>query len=129
MPRPDKQINNRGPLDGPVSASRPVVWKKYAGPEMIEVADDSSAAMEVAVDDITVSTQPAPPPEEISKWTARATAAQLPRAAVSDDFVVEPRTRPEPRTTRTEWVVTRTIDGRTYRRTDVLTTVEEHAGA
>lgn len=131
MPRPDKQISNRGPLDGPVSASRPVVWKKYAGPETIEASDDGFAPVDITVDDITVVTRSAPPespapPEEISKWTARATAAQLPLAAVSEDVVIQPSTRP---TTRTEWVVTRSVEGRTYRRTDVLTTVEEHSGA
>jgi hypothetical protein len=129
VPRPDKQISNRGPLDGPVSASRPVVWKKYAGPETIEVSDDPSAPMEVTIDGLTISTQPSPPPGEISKWATRATSAQLPLANDEVEGPVEPVGRPEPQPTRTEWVVTRTIDGRTYRRTDVLTTVEDHAGA
>lgn len=134
MPRPDKKIDNRGPLDGPVSASRPVVWKKYAGPESIEVSDEPSAEIGITVDDITVTTQPTMPAEEISKWTARATSAQLPIAnevanEVADAEVVEPEARRKLDPTRTEWVVTRSIEGRTYRRTDVLMTIQEHSGA
>jgi hypothetical protein len=134
VPRPDKQISNRGPLDGPVSASRPVVWKKRAGPESIEVSDESSAAIGITVDDLTVTTEPTMPHEEISKWTARATSAQLPIAnevanGAADDEVVGSGVRLEPQPARTEWIVTRSIEGRTYRRTDVLTTIQEHAGA
>ncbi|MFO7700011.1 MAG: hypothetical protein R6W79_05345 [Acidimicrobiia bacterium] len=133
MPRPDKQMNDRGPLDGPVSASRPVVWKKRAGPESIEVSDEFSAAIGITVDDLTVTTEPTMPHEEISKWTARATSAQLPIAnevanEVADDEVVGSGVRLEPQPARTEWVVTRSIEGRTYRRTDVLTTIQEHPG-
>ncbi len=133
MPRPDKQINSRGPLYAPVSSSRAVVWKKHAGPETAEVSDEPSPAMEITIDDLTVSTvstQAAPPPDGTSKWVTRATSAQLPRADdVADSVAMGSGTRREPQPTRTEWVVTRSIEGRTYRRSDALTTVDEHSGS
>lgn len=138
MPRPDKQINSSGPLYAPVSSARPVVWKKRAGPETVDVSDGPSGSIEITIDDLTVSIpsalvreaalspEAALSLEEGSKWAQRPTSAQLPLATEAD---VGSGVRREPPPTRTEWVVTRTVEGRSYRRTDVLTTVEEHSGA
>jgi hypothetical protein len=128
MPRPDKSINSAGRLDDATSSSRGASWTKHGGPESIGGSRGGPSSLEVTVDDITiVETADAPvdealdrvaapseqaPSEQLSKWDQRGTAAHIP----IDDArpVAEPVM---------EWVVLRTIDDRTYHRTDALTVV------
>ena len=113
MPRPDKPINSRGRLDDDVSSSRAHSWTKHGGPESVDgFRGAPSSSVEVTVDDITIIDDG--PAAQVSKWDQRATAAHIPL-----DDPITPRAEPE-----REWVVLRTIEGRTYRRTDALTVVE-----
>ena len=113
MPRPDKEINP-GRLDGPISPARSYSWTKYGETETVESRLDSPDTVEVAVDDITVTQSSGEP---ASKYMARGTSAHgigLPEET--------------PNTSRTEyareWVIDRTVEGRTYRRVDKLVMVE-----
>lgn len=114
MPRPDKPINSGGRLDGEVSSSRAHTWTKHGGPESVDGfrGAPSSSTVEVTVDDVTIVETPAE--AQPTKWERRATAAHIP-----DDEAFTPRVEPV-----REWVVLRTIEDRTYRRTDALTVVE-----
>ncbi|MGI9666891.1 MAG: hypothetical protein ACR2N2_07320 [Acidimicrobiia bacterium] len=106
MPRPDKQISP-GRLDGEASSMRSYSWTKHD-------AEPGTSEIEIAVDDRT-PTQPQSEP--VSKYEARGTAAHI----VYDDTepVQTPRVRYEE-----EWSMDRSIDGRTYRRSDSMTVVE-----
>ena len=117
MPRPDKPINSGGRLDDPASSSRAVKWTKHGGIESSEGFRGTPSTVEITVDDITVVDPP--PTVEVSKWEQRGTSAHIPAEAPAAP-------RPDP---VTEWVVVRTIEDRTYRRTDELTVVEDSAGA
>ena len=126
MPRPDKPINRRGSLDEEGSSSRGTTWTKHGGPETLETFRGSPSSVEVTVDDITVvetSGETAPLP---SKWEARSTSAQLPATA---EVPEDPQPAQPAREPVSEWVVVRTIEGRTYRRTDALTVVSDPAEA
>jgi len=117
MPRPDKQINP-GRLHDPVSSGRSQVWTKYGGRETVDghrgtPSSTESVVVEVTVDDITVTDYPE---ESDSKYATRGTAAQ--GIGVPDD----PKTKPVEFVD--EWVVDRIIEGRTYRRTDTLVSVQ-----
>lgn len=116
MPRPDKQINP-GRLDGPVSSGRAQVWTKYGGPETVEghrgaPSSTEPVVVEVTVDDITITDYP---DESDSKYTTRSTAAH--GIGVDDDAKDKPVEFVD------EWVVNRSIEGRTYHRTDTLVSV------
>lgn len=113
MPRPDKPINSRGRLDDPMSPSRAVRWTKHGGPESLEGYRGAPSPIEIEVDDVTII-DPGPDIGEPSKWEQRGTSAHI------------PTTEAQPAVQRRkEWVVVRTVEGRTYRRTDALTAVEE----
>lgn len=124
MPRPDKPINSGGRLDGPASSSRGTTWTKHGGPEGLEGFRGAPSSIEVTVDDITIVEEPeapttdeapvgdAEPTAPLSKWDQRGTAAHIP--------VEDPVPAAEP---VMEWVVLRTIEDRTYHRTDALTEV------
>jgi len=115
MPRPDKQINPVR-VDDSDSSSRSRVWTKYGGAETVEghsgaPSSAESVVVEVTVDDITVTDYP---DASDSKYTTRGTSAH--GFGVPDEFTAK---RVE---LVTEWVIDRTIEGRTYRRTDSLVT-------
>jgi hypothetical protein len=118
MPRPDKQIDP-GQLDGPVSSPRAQSWTKYGGAETVEghrgaPSSDDPVIVEVTVDDITVTDYP---DGMTSKYTTRGTAAHgigLP----PEDLINTPVRFV------TEWVIDRTVEGRTYHRTDRLVMVQ-----
>lgn len=126
MPRPDKPINSRGRLDEATSPSRAASWTKHGGPETLGGFRGAPSSIEVTVDDITIVDPPVEAITEPSKWEQRGTAAQIPATAGQP---VDPQPRVPVREPVTEWVVLRTIDGRTYRRTDALTVVSDPAGA
>ena len=118
MPRPDKQINSRGPLDAPTSSSRAETWTKHGGPETAEGFRGAPTSIEMTVDDLTVVDDREMVDTAPSKWEQRGTAAHMPM----------PESAPaDVRRIITEWVVQREIDGRTYRRTDALTVVDDPA--
>jgi hypothetical protein len=107
MPRPDKPITP-GRLDSEAPSSRAHRWSKHGGPETVEGQRGAPSAVDIVVDDITVSVSDQP--EADSKYAQRASSAHVP------DLEVAPK-RAEP---IHEWVVDRSIDGRAYRRTDAL---------
>lgn len=115
MPRPDKPINSRPSLDGPVTSSRPTRWTKHGGPETVDGFRGAPSSVEVTVDDLTVITSDPAQVEQPSKWEQRGTSAHI----------AEPEDTVSPGSTqrRREWVSDRRIDGRTYRRTDALVIV------
>lgn len=107
MPRPDKPITP-GRLDGDVPSSRAHRWSKHGGPETVEGPRGTPSAIDIVVDDITVSI-----PEQTeaeTKYAHRPTSAHLPEREV-----VPKRTEPI-----YEWVVDRSIHDRIYRRADAL---------
>lgn len=113
MPRPDKEINP-GQLDESVSAPRTHSWTKYGGAETAEGHRGTPTTVEVTVDDLTVTEVP---DDAESKYTTRGTAAHgvgLPEETLAKNRVEVVR----------EWVIDRTVEGRTYRRTDKLVQVE-----
>ena len=117
MPRPDKEINP-GRLDGPVSSGRSEVWTKYGGAETVEghrspPSSTESVVVEVTVDDITVTDYP---DDSDTKYTTRSTAAH--GIGIADDLKEKPVEFVD------EWVVNRSIEGRTYHRTDTLVRVQ-----
>lgn len=130
MPRPDKPINSGASLDGPTTSLRPQTWTKHGVMESTDPPQDDTGAdvamagessvqaetVEVAVDDVTVVHRM---PDAIpSKYAGRMSAAHLYTDAPADPM-------PEP---ETEWVVERSIEGRTYRRIDTLTIVDDATG-
>ena len=122
MPRPNKPINNRGPLDAPASSSRAATWTKHGGPETAgnvrgaPSAIEATETVELVVEDITII-ESASVDDQLSKWDRRGTAAHIP----NDDAVIGL----PPRATHKEWVVERSVEGRTYRRTDALIDVAD----
>lgn len=118
MPRPDKEISP-GRLDGPTSSSRSSSWTKYGGPETVEghrgVPSSVEPILEITVDDITVTDRPEMPD---SKYTTRGTAAY--GAGLADEDLLPKK----PAEVVREWVVDRVVEGREYRRTDLLVTVQ-----
>lgn len=122
MPRPDKPINSRGRLEDDTSSSRAHSWTKHGGPETTGGFRGAPSTIEVTVDDLTIID---PPPEALSqpsKWDSRGTAAQLPVTANVPD---EPQPIGPVEEPVREWVVLRSIEDRTYRRTDALTVISE----
>jgi hypothetical protein len=113
MPRPDKEINP-GRLDGPESRPSRESWTKYGGPETADAHRGSSGTVEVTVDDITVTERP---DDSGSKYTTRGTAAH--GVGLSEEVLKKDRVE-----FVREWVIDRTVEGRTYRRTDKLIMVE-----
>lgn len=114
MPRPDKRIVPGPDVGAPTGGARSYRWTKYDGPETADNVRSTPSTLEVTVDDITVVTSTT---EEISKFDARGTAAHV--------IPIE-EAEPVKRVTelRKEWVTERSIDGRTYRRTDASMLVE-----
>jgi hypothetical protein len=113
MPRPDKEINP-GRLDGPISPSRSQSWTKYSGAETVEGNRGASNAVEITVDDITVTEVP---DERDSKYETRGTSAHgigLPEDKLKASRIEYVK----------EWVVDRTVEDRIYRRSDKLIMVE-----
>lgn len=112
MPRPDKNIRP-GQLDEPVSSARSHSWTKYGGPETVEGHKGGQGSVEVTVDDITVTEHGG---KFESKYTTRGTSAH--GMGVVDDV-----DSPPVEVVR-KWIVDRTVEGRTYRRTDRLVMIE-----
>jgi hypothetical protein len=113
MPRPDKEINP-GQLDGHADPARSQSWTKYGGAETVDSQRGAPGAVEVTVDDITVTEVP---DDAESKYTIRGTVAHgigLPEEMLAKGRVEFVR----------EWTVDRTVEGRTYRRADKLVMVE-----
>jgi hypothetical protein len=116
MPRPDKEFKpglQGGRLDGPISP--PVhSWTKYGGPETAETHRGSPSTIEVTVDDITVVERAE---DAESKYTTRGTSAH--------DMVI-PGVDHRSRSVSfvKEWTVSRSVEGRTYRRSDELLIVK-----
>ena len=113
MPRPDKKINS-GRIDGPVSPARSSAWTKYGEAETVGDRVESPSTFEIVVDDITVTQSS---DELDSKYTTRGTSAHgvgLPHEMLKTPRVEYVR----------EWVIDRTVEGRTYRRVDKLVMVE-----
>jgi hypothetical protein len=117
MPRPNKRIipgREHGQLDGPVSSARAHTWTKYGGPETVEGRGDSPNTVEVTVDDVTVIEYEG---ETASKYVTRGTSAH----GIDVPDAGHP---PRPVSFVKEWIVARTIEGRTYRRSDTLEMIE-----
>ncbi len=117
MPRPDKEINpgrDLGNLDGPISSARTHNWTKYGGSRTTESHRGSPSDLEVEADDVTIVEHE---DDTASKYTTRGTAAHGVRLPDTG--------RPtQPISFVKEWIVTRTIEGRTYRRSDEFMIVE-----
>lgn len=117
MPRPDKEINpgsELGNLDGPISSTRTHSWTKYGGPRTTASHRGSPSDLEVEADDVTIVEHE---DETASKYTTRGTAAHGIGLPDTD--------RPsQPIPIVKEWIVTRTIEGRIYRRSDELAFIE-----
>ena len=113
MPRPDKEINP-GRLDGPISASRRYSWTKYGEAETADSSLDPADTVEITVDDITVTQSSN---ELSSKYVTRGTAAH-------GTGMPEPEFKRPASEYVKEWVVDRTVEGRTYRRVDRQIMVE-----
>ncbi len=117
MTRPDKRISpgrEHGQLDGPVSSPRAHTWTKYGGPETVEGRGGSPDTVEVTVDDVTIIEREG---ETASKYMSRGTSAH--------GIHVPDAGHPPRRVSFVkEWIVARTIEGRTYRRSDTLVMVE-----
>ncbi len=111
MSRADKKITP-GRLDGPATPSRGRSWTKYGGIESVDGRD--GAPTEVVVDLSDAGKPDAHSTAVTSKYMERSFGAQLPPLPDADD-------EPEVVIT-TEWVMERSIDGRTYRRHDELVT-------
>jgi len=117
VPRPDKEINpgsDSGKLDDPVSSARTHTWSKYGGPETVETHRGPPSSLEVEAGDVTIVEHE---DESASKYTTRGTAAHgigLPEEARGSRPILFIR----------EWIVTRKIEGRIYRRSDELVMVE-----
>ena len=113
MPRPDKEINpgsDLGNLDGPTSSARTHSWTKYGGPRTTESQGGSPSDLEVEADDVTIVEHEG---ETASGYAARGTAAH--------GIALPDTDRPsQPIPIVREWIVTRTIEGRIYRRSDEL---------
>ena len=117
MPRPDKEINpgsHLGDLDGSVSGARAHSWTKHGGPETVEGHRGSPSDLEVGAGDVTIVEHAG---ETESKYQTRGTAAH--GIGLPDEGH-----RSKPISFVKEWIVTRTIEGRVYRRTDELVMVE-----
>ena len=114
MPRPDKPIRP-GRLDDPVSPSRAQAWTKHGGPGGQTGFRGAPSDLEIEVDDITVVQESEELPDA-TKYDARATAAHL---LYDEDYVETPVFE-----VVRHWTVTRSIEGRTYTRSDAATYVE-----
>jgi hypothetical protein len=119
MPRPDKRIVPGPDVGAPSGGVRSYRWTKYDGPETADNARVTPTTLEISVDDVTVVTDVET--DDISKWDQRGTAAHV--------IEIE-EAEPVQRITeyRKEWIIDRSIDGRTYRRSDVMTMVEVRPG-
>jgi hypothetical protein len=113
MPRPDKEINP-GRLDGPISPARSSAWTKYGEAETADSRVESPNTIEIVVDDITVTQSS---DELDSKYTTRGTSAH--GIGLPEEMLKKPRVEYV-----REWVIDRTVEGRTYRRVDKLVMVE-----
>lgn len=117
MPRPDKEINpgsDLGNLDGPISSARTHSWTKHSVPRTLEDHPGSPSDLEVESDDVTIVEHE---DETASKYTTRGTVAHGIGLPDTD--------RPsQPIPIVKEWIVTRTIEGRIYRRSDELAFIE-----
>jgi hypothetical protein len=90
------------------------VWRKYGGPETVEGHQRSPGTVEVTVDDVTIVEHE---DETASKYTTRGTSAH-------EIGLPDAEHRSQPASFVKEWIVTRTVEGRTYRRSDKLVMVE-----
>lgn len=113
MPRPDKSIDP-GRLDGTPPSSRAHSWTKYGDAETVDGPRGAPSTVEVTVDDITVAELP---DVEATKYTTRSTASH--DVGTPDDGITKARIK-----VVQEWVVDRTIEERTYHRTDKLVMVK-----
>ena len=104
MPRPTKNITP-GSLTDPVPAARSRVWRKHAGPEHSSQYEPDGTILVDAMTHETVA--------EIDLTDVESPVIEVKETTSLD--VVEP----EPVVTRV-WVTERTIEGRTYRRSDSL---------
>jgi hypothetical protein len=101
-------------LDGPISSARTHNWTKYGGSRTTESHRGSPSDLEVEADDVTIVEHE---DDTASKYTTRGTAAHGVRLPDTG--------RPtQPISFVKEWIVTRTIEGRTYRRSDEFMIVE-----
>ena len=104
MPRPTKRIEP-GSLTDPVVAARSSVWRKHASPEHAAQYEPDGA---ILVDALTHETVAHVDLTEVSKPTV---------SLVEDVPPPAPEVQP---TISFVWTSERTIDGRTYRRSDAL---------
>ncbi|MDJ0790618.1 MAG: hypothetical protein QNJ71_01860 [Acidimicrobiia bacterium] len=113
MPRPDKPINP-GRLNDPVASSRAHAWTKHGGPGGQTGFEDTPEEIEVEVDDLIIVHDGTV--EQSSKWAQRSTAAHI---DYGQEYVPTPVFEVEK-----QWTVARTVEGRTYTRSDSATYVE-----
>ena len=106
MPRPSKSITP-GSLTDPVPAARSSVWRKHAGPEHSAQYEPDGTLL---VDAMTHETVEVIDLTEVE--ARRAAKARVP---------VEPAVAQLECVVAYEWVTERSVDGRTYRRSDKLT--------
>lgn len=124
-PRPNKPINrgtDGGSLDSPVSRPRQHTWTKYGE------ANLGTSSIEVTVDDLTILEGDEPPADQpgtpTSKYAQRSMPGHAKVVAAAEAGPGEPGAEQKVRRVR-DWVSTRSIEGRIYRRTDAATWIEE----
>jgi hypothetical protein len=110
MPHSGKKYTS-SPVAGRSSSSRGASWSKYGGAETADVHEGIPTEITIEFDGITVVESS----EASSKYEDRPSSAPLPPRAETAPVVEVKRT--------SEWVSTRSIDGRMYRRRDELITV------
>jgi hypothetical protein len=108
MPHSGKKFTS-SPGAGRSSSSRGASWSKYGSADAADVHEGIPSEITVVVDEITVVQSP----DTQSKYDDRPSSAP-PLVEVAPVAAVK---------RKSEWVSTRSIDGRTYRRRDELITV------
>ncbi|GMQ99061.1 MAG: hypothetical protein BMS9Abin17_1610 [Acidimicrobiia bacterium] len=106
MPHSGKRFTP-GPVGGRSSSSRGVAWSKY-GDVAVDAHEGIPSEIIVAVDGIAVVQSE----DDSTKYEDRPSSAPLPPLVETSRVVSVKR--------KSEWVTTRSIDGRTYRRRDEL---------
>ena len=111
MPHSGKKITPSPVVGGRASSSRGASWTKYGGAAGADEHTGVPTEISVVIDDITVVQTSDPQ----SKYDERPSSAVL---VPADDTARPVQVKRSP-----EWVSDRTVEDRTYRRHDELTTV------